>query len=106
MSEVESVVADLKAEGATYRETVRAATMSVGVYVLAAGAEDRQTPHTEDEVYFVVRGRGSFRAGSIEHAVELGTTRFVPAGEPHRFHHIEEELVLLVVFAPPERPTG
>jgi mannose-6-phosphate isomerase-like protein (cupin superfamily) len=27
---------------------------------------------------------------------------FVPAGQDHRFHSIEEELTLLVVFAPAE----
>ena len=35
-----------------------------------------------------------------------GDLLYVPAREPHRFHSIEEELLLLVVFAPPEGSAG
>lgn len=35
-------------------EFVRSADLSVGLYVLAAGAADLQSPHTEDEVYWIV----------------------------------------------------
>jgi mannose-6-phosphate isomerase-like protein (cupin superfamily) len=86
-----------------YLEFLRAPAMSAGVYVLDAGATDRQSPHTEDEIYYVVRGRGRFRQGDQDAAVRTGDTLFVPAGEEHRFHAIEEELLLLVVFAPAER---
>ena len=78
--------------------------MSVGVYVLAAGASDPQTPHLEDEVYYVVRGRGKFRRATEELSADPGDVLFVPAREPHHFHSIEEDLVLLVVFAPAEQP--
>jgi mannose-6-phosphate isomerase-like protein (cupin superfamily) len=89
-----------------YLEFLRVPAMSVGVYVLAAGAEDRQNPHREDEIYFVVKGRSRFRRGDEEVAVKSGDTLFVPAREPHRFHSIETELVLLVVFAPAEQATS
>jgi mannose-6-phosphate isomerase-like protein (cupin superfamily) len=89
--------------GRRYTEFLRVATMSAGVYALPAGAEDTQKPHTEDEIYYVVRGRGRFTHGSTEQVAEPGELLFVPANEPHRFHSITEELVLLVVFAPPER---
>ena len=85
-----------------YAEFLRVPSMSLGVYVLAAGATDPQSPHTEDEIYSVVRGRGRFRHGSHEAAVTTGDVLFVPALEEHRFSAIEEELVLLVVFAPAE----
>jgi mannose-6-phosphate isomerase-like protein (cupin superfamily) len=77
--------------------------MSVGVYVLAAGATDAQTPHSEDEVYLVARGRGRFRNGEVDVAATAGDVLFVPSHREHRFHSITEELVLLVVFAPAER---
>jgi mannose-6-phosphate isomerase-like protein (cupin superfamily) len=89
-----------------YVEFLRVPAMSVGVYVLAAGAEDRQSPHREDEIYFVVEGRSKFRRGDEEVTVSPGDTLFVPAREPHKFHSIEEELVLLVVFAPAEQPAS
>jgi mannose-6-phosphate isomerase-like protein (cupin superfamily) len=101
MTEIEREVATAK-RGHGYSEFLRVPAMSVGVYVLAAGATDRQSPHTEDEVYYVVRGRGRFRNGEHETDVAPGDVLFVPAREVHRFHSIAEELVLLVVFSPAE----
>jgi mannose-6-phosphate isomerase-like protein (cupin superfamily) len=89
-----------------YLEFLRVPALSAGVYVLAAGATDSQTPHSEDEVYYVVRGRGRFRRGREELSANPGDVLFVPAREPHHFHSIVEELVLLVVFAPAEQPTS
>jgi mannose-6-phosphate isomerase-like protein (cupin superfamily) len=99
---VEAVAAQRATDGRPYHEFVRAESMSLGVYALAAGAPDHQTPHAEDEVYLVVRGRGRFRQGEDDHEVGPGTVLFVPAHQPHRFHDIAEELVLFVAFAPPE----
>ena len=83
-------------------EFLRAPAMSLGVYRLPAGGADPQQPHTEDEVYYVVRGRAQFRAGNENCGVEPGTVLFVEASVEHRFHSIEEDLELLVVFAPAE----
>ena len=81
---------------------LRSDLLSVGLYTLAAGAMDDQTPHMEDEVYYTVRGRATLFAGGAEHPVREGTVLFVPARMEHRFHDIAEELVLLVFWAPPE----
>ena len=85
-----------------YFEFLRAPSLSVGLYVLAAGATDPQQPHTEDEVYHVVEGRARIRVGEEDLAVEAGTAVFVEAGVDHRFHDIEEDLTVLVFFAPAE----
>jgi mannose-6-phosphate isomerase-like protein (cupin superfamily) len=85
-----------------YLEFLRAPSLSVGLYVLPAGASDPQQPHTEDEVYHVVSGRGHIRVGVEDQAVGAGTVVFVEAGADHRFHDIEEDLTVLVFFAPAE----
>ena len=85
-----------------YLEFIRTHDISVGLYVLAAGATDPQGPHTEDEVYHVVSGRGAIRVGDEDRPVEAGSVVFVGADVPHRFHDIEDELVILVVFGPAE----
>jgi mannose-6-phosphate isomerase-like protein (cupin superfamily) len=90
------------AAGTPYCEFLRRTSMSLGLYVLAAGASDGQQPHTEDEVYVVLSGRARFTAGEETGTVSAGDTIFVAAGVPHRFHDISEELRLVVVFAPPE----
>ena len=43
-----------------------------------------------------------FFVAGREHAVRPGTLLFVPARAEHRFHDIEEELILIVFWAPPE----
>ena len=85
-----------------YLEFLRVPSLSVGLYVLPAGAPDPQEPHTEDEVYHVVGGRGRIRVGAEDRAVERGTMVFVEAGVDHRFHSIEDDLTVLVFFAPAE----
>jgi mannose-6-phosphate isomerase-like protein (cupin superfamily) len=85
-----------------YHEFLRIPAMSVGIYVLAAGAIDRQQPHREDEIYYVVRGKAKMRLGTEERSVQEGSVIFVESGLEHRFFDIEQELVLLVVFAPAE----
>jgi mannose-6-phosphate isomerase-like protein (cupin superfamily) len=88
--------------GKAYAEFLRVPSMSLGCYVLAAGAEDRQRPHHEDEIYYVVRGRARFQAGDEDREVSAGSVLFVAAEVEHHFHDIQEELAALVFFAPAE----
>jgi mannose-6-phosphate isomerase-like protein (cupin superfamily) len=100
--------------GKSYREFLRVPAMSAGLYVLPAGATDRQKPHREDEIYYVVRGRARFKAGSDDREddrendreedreVTAGSLIFVAAEVGHRFYDIAEELAVLVFFAPAE----
>lgn len=90
------------ASGRPYLEFLRSDAMSLGVYVLEAGAVDRQSPHAQDEVYIVVAGAASFAAGEVAREVGVGDVIFVPAQVRHFFHDIRERLELIVVFAPPE----
>lgn len=85
-----------------YLEFLRVPTLSLGLYVLPAGGVDPQKPHTEDEIYYVVEGRGVIRVGEEDRKVEPGSIIFVGANIEHRFHTISEELKILVFFAPPE----
>lgn len=83
-------------------EFLRVASLSVGIYRLKAGEADLQQPHTEDEVYYVVSGKGQFQAGEEDTAVEAGSILFVPRNVSHRFLNITDDLIVLVVFAPSE----
>ena len=92
--------------GKPYREFLRVPAMSAGLYVLPAGGTDPQKPHREDEIYYVVRGRARFKAGSDDREedreVSPGSLIFVAAEVGHRFYDITEELAVLVFFAPAE----
>jgi mannose-6-phosphate isomerase-like protein (cupin superfamily) len=91
-----------EASGELYVEFFRIPSMSAGIYALGVGAKDPQSPHREDEIYYVLRGRAAINIGGREYPVEPGATIFVAKGVEHRFHEITEALEVLVLFAPAE----
>jgi len=99
---------DFGAAGAAprYLERLRTGDLSFGTYSLPAGSDDAQRPHGEDEVYYVVSGRATFWTPGQAVPVGPGSAVFVPAGEPHRFTGITEDLTALVFFGPAEGARG
>lgn len=89
--------------GELYHEFIRQNRLSVGLYVLEAGGTDPQTPHTEDEIYYIVSGSAMIQVAGEERPVSAGSIIYVDAHVDHRFHSIAEELKVIVVFAPPRR---
>jgi mannose-6-phosphate isomerase-like protein (cupin superfamily) len=98
--------ADIETERATrgtlYHEFLRVPDLSAGIYRLEAGATDPQSAHTEDELYYVVAGRGLVTVGAEVRPVAPGSVVFVGAGVEHHFHQIAVTLELLVMFGPAE----
>lgn len=94
----------LAEEARPYREFLRRRGMSLGMYVLPAGGHDNQHPHASDEVYIILRGRGTLRVGDQDHEVRQGSVISVDHGEEHRYVDVAEDLHILVVFAPPDDP--
>jgi quercetin dioxygenase-like cupin family protein len=91
------------AKNKSYVEFLRVPAMSAGVYVLPKGGTDPQKPHGEDEMYYVVRGVARMQIGSEHYEVLAGSVIFVEAQIGHRFYDIQDELELLVFFAPAEQ---
>lgn len=85
-----------------YLEFLKVPDLSMGLYVLPAGGTDPQSPHTEDEVYYVVSGRAKIKVADQDRAVQVGSIVYVAKNVEHRFHSIEEELTVIVFFAPAE----
>ena len=85
-----------------YLEFLKVPDLSMGLYVLPAGGTDPQSPHTEDEVYYVVSGRAQILVADENRNVQAGSIIYVEKNVAHRFHSIEEELTVLVFFAPAE----
>ena len=100
--ELTQLISQRESSNKLYLEFLKVPGLSMGLYVLPAGGVDPQSPHTEDEVYYVVSGRGTFRVGAEDRAVGPGTILVVKAGDEHSFHTIREDLSLLVFFAPAE----
>ena len=105
MSEVfdlDNLLARRDQGGRSYLEFLRVPAMSAGIYILPAGGTDLQRPHAQDEIYYVIGGAATLRLANSEKKVAKGDVIFVESNAEHRFFDIEEELVLLVVFAPAE----
>jgi mannose-6-phosphate isomerase-like protein (cupin superfamily) len=100
--ELTEVEAAQVASGRRYHEFLTVPDLSAGLYVLDAGATDEQSPHTEDELYYVLEGRAQVTVGDDVRDVVPGSLVFVAAGVFHKFHHITERLSLLVAFGPAE----
>jgi mannose-6-phosphate isomerase-like protein (cupin superfamily) len=97
--DLQQLSAGMTGASAEYQEFLRAQRLSCGLYTLKAGARDMQTPHDEDEVYYVISGRATMKIGDVTRSVGPGNVLFVRAAEAHTFFEIEEDMTLLVFFA-------
>lgn len=86
-----------------YREHMRAPDLSVGTYCIPVGGKDGQQPHTEDEIYVVVRGHATLATDDEEVPVGPGSVVYLAAHVEHWFVDVTEDLTVVVVFAPAER---
>jgi len=89
-----------------YLEFLKVPDLSLGLYVLPAGGTDPQSPHTEDEVYYVVSGKAQIKVAGEDRDVQAGSMVYVAKNIEHKFHSIQEELTVLVFFAPAEYSLG
>lgn len=93
--EIAEIIAQHKAIGKPYHEFFRTESLSLGLYVLPAGEKDPQSPHTEEEVYYILEGQGMLRVAEEDRPVAAGSTVFVEVGVEHRFHSISQDLKML-----------
>jgi mannose-6-phosphate isomerase-like protein (cupin superfamily) len=102
--ELTQLISQREASDKRYLEFLKVPDLSMGLYVLPAGGTDPQSPHTEDEVYYVVSGRAKIRVADEDRNVLAGSIVYVAKNVEHRFLSIEEELTVIVFFAPAEYP--
>ena len=79
---------------------------SLSVEIYAPRGADLQKPHTRDEAYVVIRGKGEFINGEARQPFKEGDFIFVPAGVEHRFVNFTGELMVWVIFYGPEGGEG
>lgn len=88
-----------KDEDDRYAIALSRASLELGYY--SPRDIDRQSPHDQDEVYVIVRGRGRFENGGDVVEFQPGDALFVPAGVEHRFLDFTEDTQMWVVFYGP-----
>ena len=97
-----NLISQQKDSNEPYLEFLKVPDLSMGLYVLPTGGLDPQSPHTEDEVYYVMSGRAKIKVGDEDRDVRAGSIVYVAKNVEHRFHSIDEELRVIVFFAPAE----
>lgn len=100
--ELSQLVSQQTLSSKLYLEFLKAPDLSMGLYILPVGGVDPQSPHTEDEVYYVVSGKARIKVADEDRAVQAGSIVYVAKNVEHKFHSIEEEVMVLVFFAPAE----
>ena len=100
--ELPQLISQREVANKLYLEFLKVPDLSMGVYVLPASGVDPQSPHTEDEVYYVVSGRAQIKVADENRTVQAGSIVYVAKNVEHRFHSVEEELTVIVFFAPAE----
>lgn len=75
---------------------------SMTVEYYAPVDHDPQTPHRQDELYFIHRGTGELVIAGERHPFAPGDCFFVAAGVAHRFDHFSAGFGTWVVFWGPD----
>ena len=100
--ELNNLISQREASSKLYLEFLKVPDLSMGLYVLPTGGLDPQSPHTEDEVYYILSGQAKIQVADEDRTVQAGSIVYVAKNVEHRFHSIEEELTVIVFFAPAE----
>jgi mannose-6-phosphate isomerase-like protein (cupin superfamily) len=98
--DIESILSKIDSEdNSTYFiDFLRNNSFEAGVLKLNPGQKDIQGPHLEDELYFVIEGKGYINISEENHQIKKGSFIFVPSKTNHYFHGNKEPLVVLYVF--------
>jgi mannose-6-phosphate isomerase-like protein (cupin superfamily) len=91
-----------QAQSERWQEFFRIPSMSLGIYQLQAGETDPQLPHTEDEIYYIVRGKSKIQVEDAVYDCQPGSIIFVRKHAQHKFVDIQDDLTIVVFFAPAE----
>jgi mannose-6-phosphate isomerase-like protein (cupin superfamily) len=82
-----------------YLEFLGTKSLDAGIIRLHEGQSDRQSPHSIDEIYYVIEGEGLISINGKNHQINKGSLVFVPANTEHRFHGNKADMIILYVFA-------
>lgn len=97
---VHQAQAALAAANHPFVELFKHGSLSVELY--RPHRVDLQQPHTRDEVYVIVSGRGRFICREEVVDFQPGDFLFVPAFAPHRFIEFSDDFATWVLFYGPE----
>ncbi|MBA7701896.1 hypothetical protein ES703_110643 [subsurface metagenome] len=77
----------------------------LGVSTFTPGTDTPQKVHEEEELCFVIKGKGSITVGEKEIPYSSSSAIYIPPGVPHGVRNTgDEDVVMVYVFSYPEYP--
>ena len=77
-------------------------SLATGILILQSDEEDTQTPHDNDEVYFIISGNGFLKINNKDYKVSKNKLFFVEKNMKHFFYGNTRELRVLYFFGRPD----
>lgn len=74
-------------------------TMEVGIINLKKGQKDTQQPHSFDEIYYIISGKGTIEIDGIKNDVNPGKIIYIPKKVHHSFHAISDKIIALYIIS-------
>ena len=97
--ELAQLASRLDKEGGYFLDFLKVRNLGAGIIVLHPNEADTQEPHSDDELYYVIKGNAWMEMGKKKIQVKEGSIIFIPAGLQHRFYGNVVDLVVLYMFA-------
>lgn len=77
----------------------------LGISTFTPGTDTPQKIHEEEELCYILKGRGCITVGSEEVFCEAGQALYIPAGVPHGVRNKgSDDVVMVYVFSYPQYP--
>ena len=95
---IDKVIDDLDRSNNYFLNVFSGKGLEAGILRLEEGDNDIQAPHSINEMYFVVEGKGSIEIEGKTRAVKSGDFIFVPANAHHKFTLDSNSKSLLVIY--------
>jgi mannose-6-phosphate isomerase-like protein (cupin superfamily) len=92
----------IKKSSSYFHTFINRDSLAAGVLVLQSGEEDMQTPHENDEVYYIISGNGFLKIKDKDYKVSKDKLFFVAKNVEHCFHGNTKELKVLYFFGGPD----
>ncbi|MBS1268527.1 MAG: hypothetical protein MAG458_01257 [Nitrosopumilus sp.] len=100
--DLSSYLEKVKKSSSYFHTFINRDSLAVGLLVLQSGEDDTQTPHSSDEVYYVISGDGFLRIKNKDYVVSKDKLFFVAKDVEHHFHSNSSELKVLYFFGGPD----
>ena len=96
--DLEKVISEMR-NSEYFHNFLNVETMEVGIINLKKGQKDTQQPHSFDEIYYIISGKGTIEIDGIKNDVNPRKIFYIPKRVHHSFHAISDKIIALYVIS-------